>query len=163
MVFKTEAQSPEILVPPPSLIDNIDSHHHQHKKNSPYKNYESSTKISWWSQFTTLYRRKMLQFYRDRVIIIILFFFCNKNIKFIFLSLQNYMYLKISLHIFLGVIIGGLFFDIGNDGSKTLFNFGFCFTCLIVFLYIPMLPVLLHCKEFLLLLFLFFNIINVSL
>lgn len=56
------------------------------------------------------------------------------------------MYLKISLHIFLGFIIGGLFLDIGNDGSKTLFNFGFCFTCLIVFLYIPMLPVLLHCE-----------------
>ncbi|XP_031780550.1 ATP-binding cassette sub-family G member 1 isoform X2 [Nasonia vitripennis] len=79
-------------------------------------------KISWWEQFSTLFRRKMLQFYRDR----------------------NYMYLKISLHVFLGFIIGGLFLDIGNDGSKTLFNFGFCFTCLIVFLYIPMLPVLLH-------------------
>lgn len=24
-------------------------------------------KISWWQQFTTLFRRKMLQFYRDRV------------------------------------------------------------------------------------------------
>ncbi|OXU22442.1 hypothetical protein TSAR_008898 [Trichomalopsis sarcophagae] len=79
-------------------------------------------KISWWEQFSALFRRKMLQFYRDR----------------------NYMYLKISLHVFLGFIIGGLFLDIGNDGSKTLFNFGFCFTCLIVFLYIPMLPVLLH-------------------
>ncbi|XP_011501126.1 PREDICTED: ATP-binding cassette sub-family G member 1 [Ceratosolen solmsi marchali] len=87
-----------------------------------YKFSKEIAKISWWEQFTILLRRKMLQFYRDR----------------------NYMYLKISLHIFLGVIIGGLFLDIGNDGSKTLFNFGFCFTCLIVFLYIPMLPVLLH-------------------
>ncbi|CAB0036164.1 unnamed protein product, partial [Trichogramma brassicae] len=78
--------------------------------------------ISWWEQFSILFRRKMLQSLRDK----------------------NYLYLKIVLHIFLGFIIGGLFLDIGNDGSKTLFNFGFCFTCIIVFLYIPMLPVLLH-------------------
>ncbi|XP_033226559.1 ATP-binding cassette sub-family G member 1-like isoform X2 [Belonocnema kinseyi] len=80
------------------------------------------TKLSWWRQFMILLKRMMLQFYRDR----------------------NYMYLKMFLHVFLGFIIGGLFLGIGNDGSKTLFNFGFCFTCLIVFLYVPMLPVLLH-------------------
>lgn len=57
------------------------------------------------------------------------------------------MYLKISLHIFLGFIIGGLFLGVGDDGSKTLYNFGFCFACLIIFLYVPMLPVLLHCKQ----------------
>ncbi|XP_043269559.1 ATP-binding cassette sub-family G member 1-like [Venturia canescens] len=79
-------------------------------------------KILWHEQFFTLFRRRMLQCYRDR----------------------NYLYMKMSLHVFLGFIIGGLFLDIGNDGSKTLFNFGFCFTCLIVFLYVPMLPVLLH-------------------
>jgi len=60
---------------------------------------------------------------------------------------QNYMYLKISLHIFLGIVIGGMFFNMGNDGSKALFNFGFCFATLIFFLFIPMLPVLLYCKE----------------
>nr|CAD7438986.1 unnamed protein product [Timema bartmani] len=32
----------------------------------------------------------------------------------------------------------------GNDGSKTLFNFGFVYTCVIVFLYVPMLPILLQ-------------------
>lgn len=56
------------------------------------------------------------------------------------------MYFKMILHVFLGLTIGGLFLKIGTDGSKTLFNFGFCFACLIVFLYIPMLPVLLSCK-----------------
>jgi len=60
---------------------------------------------------------------------------------------QSYIYLKISLYIFLGLVIGGLFFNAGNDGSKALFNFGFCFASLIVFLYIPLLPVLLHCKK----------------
>ncbi|XP_063990040.1 ATP-binding cassette sub-family G member 1-like isoform X2 [Diachasmimorpha longicaudata] len=83
---------------------------------------DKNIKIPWWDQFCTLLRRMMLQFYRDR----------------------SYILLKISLHIFLGFVIGGLFLGIGNDGSKTLFNFGFCFACLIVFLFIPMLPVLLH-------------------
>ncbi|XP_012265456.2 ATP-binding cassette sub-family G member 1 [Athalia rosae] len=87
-----------------------------------YHKGENDRGASWCQQFKVLLSRMMLQFYRNR----------------------NYMYLKISLHIFLGFIIGGLFLGIGNDGSKTLFNFGFCFTCLIVFLYVPMLPVLLH-------------------
>ncbi|KAJ8669379.1 hypothetical protein QAD02_000638 [Eretmocerus hayati] len=108
MIAKTDTKCP--IVPM----------NHSYKPKS--KLSKEITEVSWWYQFTTLYRRKMLQFYRDR----------------------NYMYLKISLHIFLGVIIGGLFFNIGGDGSKTLFNFGFCFTCLIVFLYIPMFPILLH-------------------
>ncbi|CAD6242592.1 GSCOCT00009528001.2-RA-CDS [Cotesia congregata] len=95
------------------------------KKNSNGK-YElmnkKRLKASWKSQFTVLFKRMMVQHYRDR----------------------NYMYLKISLHIFLGLVIGGLFLGTGNDGSKTLFNFGFCLACIIVLLYVPMLPILLH-------------------
>ncbi|CAK9794778.1 ATP-binding cassette subfamily G member 4 [Anthophora quadrimaculata] len=83
---------------------------------------EKISKLSWMDQFVTLSKRMLLQLYRNK----------------------NYIYLKISLHIFLGFIIGGLFLNVGNDGSKTLFNFGFCFACLIVFLYIPMLPVLMN-------------------
>ncbi|KZC09021.1 PREDICTED: ATP-binding cassette sub-family G member 1-like [Dufourea novaeangliae] len=79
-------------------------------------------KLSWYDQFLVLSRRMMLQLYRNK----------------------NYLYLKIGLHIFLGFMVGGLFLNVGNDGSKTLFNFGFCFACLIVLLYVPMLPVLMH-------------------
>lgn len=50
------------------------------------------------------------------------------------------------MHIFLGIVIGALFWQMGNDATKTLFNFGFCFTIIITFMYIPMLPVLLECK-----------------
>lgn len=39
------------------------------------------------------------------------------------------------MHIFLGVVIGGLFWQMGNDATKTLFNFGFCFTVIIAFMY----------------------------
>ncbi|XP_015184714.1 PREDICTED: ATP-binding cassette sub-family G member 1-like isoform X2 [Polistes dominula] len=79
-------------------------------------------RISWYLQFITLFKRMMLQLYRDR----------------------KYVYLKISLYIFMGIINGLIFLNIGNDASKILFNFGFCFICLIIFLYIPMFPILLH-------------------
>ncbi|XP_014600224.1 PREDICTED: ATP-binding cassette sub-family G member 1-like [Polistes canadensis] len=79
-------------------------------------------RISWYIQFITLFKRMMLQLYRDK----------------------KYEYLKISLHIFLGFINGLIFLNFGNDASKTLFNFGFCFICLIIFLYIPMFPILLR-------------------
>lgn len=58
--------------------------------------------------------------------------------------------LNVCLYIFVGIMIGVLFLGMGNDGSKTLFNFGFCFTCIIVFMYCPLLPVLLNCKEIIL-------------
>lgn len=60
---------------------------------------------------------------------------------------QDYIYLKICLHIFVGFIIGGLFVNIGNDGSKIIYNIGFCLACLIFLLYVPMLPILMHCKK----------------
>lgn len=59
---------------------------------------------------------------------------------------QGYLVLKTMMHVFVGLVIGGLFYQMGNDGSKTLFNFGFCFVTIIIFMYIPMLPALLHCK-----------------
>ncbi|KAL6433358.1 hypothetical protein ACFW04_006493 [Cataglyphis niger] len=79
-------------------------------------------KVFWLDQFTTLIKRMILQLYRNK----------------------DYINMKISLQFFLGLIIGSLYFNMGNDGSRALFNFGLCFACLIVFLYIPMLPVLLH-------------------
>jgi hypothetical protein len=41
-----------------------------------------------------------------------------------------------------------MYYNMGFDGAKQLYNFGFCYVCIIVFLYVPMLPVLLRCKYF---------------
>ncbi|CAB3368402.1 Hypothetical predicted protein [Cloeon dipterum] len=78
--------------------------------------------LSGWDQFKVLLCRMLLQVWRD----------------------SSHLTLKLSLHLALGIIIGGMFYDMGNDGSKTMFNFGFCYTCIIFFLYIPMMPVLLQ-------------------
>ncbi|XP_039305436.1 ATP-binding cassette sub-family G member 1 isoform X2 [Solenopsis invicta] len=79
-------------------------------------------KTSWIDQFSTLVKRMMVQIYRNK----------------------NYMYLKIVLHFFIGLVIGALFFNMGNNGSKAYTNFFFCLSCIMIFLYLPMFPVLLH-------------------
>ncbi|PNF37193.1 ATP-binding cassette sub-family G member 1 [Cryptotermes secundus] len=77
---------------------------------------------SCWQQIRTLTCRMLLQMYRDR----------------------SYLYLQGLMYLFLIFIIGSLYYNMGFDGAKQLYNFGFCYTCIIVFLYLPMLPVLLH-------------------
>lgn len=56
------------------------------------------------------------------------------------------MKLRIYMTLFLGVIVGSIYQGIGNDASKALFNFGFCFTVAIAFMYNPLMPVLLQCE-----------------
>nr|CAD7452776.1 unnamed protein product [Timema tahoe] len=80
--------------------------------------FDSST----WAQFRILTYRMLLQSWRN----------------------PNYLSLKVGLYVFLILIVSMLFWRMGNDGSKTLFNFGFVYTCVIVFLYVPMLPILLQ-------------------
>ncbi|EFA01864.1 ATP-binding cassette sub-family G member 1 [Tribolium castaneum] len=78
-------------------------------------------KNSSWDQFKILLMRMWVQMWRNK----------------------SYLLLKVVLHIILGLLIGNLYIGIGEDGSKTIFNFGFFFTCVIFFMYIPMMPVLL--------------------
>lgn len=54
------------------------------------------------------------------------------------------MKLRIYMTFFLGLVVGGIYQGIGNDASKALFNFGFCFTVTIAFMYNPLMPVLLQ-------------------
>ncbi|XP_026479510.1 ATP-binding cassette sub-family G member 4-like [Ctenocephalides felis] len=78
-------------------------------------------RTTFWQQFKILFCRKVLQDYRN----------------------PSNMWLKIVLYIFLALLLGSTYYGMGNDASKTLFNFGYCFTCTISFLYLPMLPLLL--------------------
>ncbi|KAJ3646426.1 hypothetical protein Zmor_024014 [Zophobas morio] len=74
-----------------------------------------------WDQFKILLIRMWVQMWRNK----------------------SYLLLKVVLHIALGLLIGNMYIGIGEDGSKTIFNFGFYFNCIIYFMYIPMMPVLL--------------------
>ncbi|GBP31659.1 ATP-binding cassette sub-family G member 1 [Eumeta japonica] len=56
---------------------------------------------------------------------------------------KGYMWLRISMNLFLVGIISLLFWKMGNDASKTIFNLGYCYACIIAMLYVPMMPVLL--------------------
>ncbi|XP_018573814.1 ATP-binding cassette sub-family G member 1 [Anoplophora glabripennis] len=79
-------------------------------------NHESG----WLRQFYILIMRMWLQMWRDKC----------------------YLLLRVILYIAIGILIGNLYIGMGQDGSKTIFNFGFYFTCLIFFMYIPMMPIL---------------------
>ncbi|XP_014481482.1 PREDICTED: ATP-binding cassette sub-family G member 1-like, partial [Dinoponera quadriceps] len=82
-----------------------------------------------FDHFSILMHRMMLQLCRNR----------------------DHLYLKIYLYVFLGFIIGGTFNDMGYDGYKSIYNLGFCFTTVLIFLYIPTLPILLWFPEVLVL------------
>lgn len=46
----------------------------------------------------------------------------------------------------MGVVVGSVFFQFGNDASKTIFNYGYLFITLIIFMFTPLMPVLLKCE-----------------
>ncbi|XP_017773005.1 PREDICTED: ATP-binding cassette sub-family G member 1-like isoform X2 [Nicrophorus vespilloides] len=73
------------------------------------------------AQFKIILFRMWLQMYRDK----------------------TYLLLRFVVTLAIGLLIGNIFLGMGQDGSKTIFNFGFYYTCIIKFLYIPMMPVLL--------------------
>ncbi|KAJ6648259.1 ATP-binding cassette subfamily G member 4, partial [Pseudolycoriella hygida] len=75
-----------------------------------------------WGQFKVLFNRRWKQMWRD----------------------SCYMKLKIYLTLCMALLVGGLYQGCGNDATKALFNFGFCFTVIIAFMYNPLMPVLLQ-------------------
>ncbi|XP_018319945.1 ATP-binding cassette sub-family G member 4 isoform X2 [Agrilus planipennis] len=48
------------------------------------------------------------------------------------------MYLRLFAHILVGILIGGLYFNIGNDGAKVLSNLGFLFFNMLFLMYTSM-------------------------
>ncbi|XP_047120003.1 ATP-binding cassette subfamily G member 4-like isoform X2 [Schistocerca piceifrons] len=101
-------------------VNNNDTEHSSTTPLQTSKN-QYSFASSGWAQFRILTYRMLLQTWRN----------------------STYLKIKIVMYLFVAAIISGLFYNFGKDGSKTIFNFGFCYTCIIVFLYIPMMPVLL--------------------
>lgn len=52
--------------------------------------------------------------------------------------LQTLMYLRLFAHILVGILIGALYFKIGNDGGKVLSNLGFLFFNMLFLMYTSM-------------------------
>jgi len=90
--------------------------------NLPGLDHNLNFNSSLWQQIRILTYRMLLQTYRDK----------------------SYVYLHGLVYLFLIFIIGGMYYNMGYDGSKQLFNFGFCYCCIIVFLYVPLLPILIR-------------------
>jgi hypothetical protein len=56
------------------------------------------------------------------------------------------MYLRLFAHILGGLLIGALYYDIGNDGAKVLSNLGFLFFNMLFLMYTSMTITILSCK-----------------
>lgn len=56
------------------------------------------------------------------------------------------MYLRLFAHILVGFLIGALYYDIGDDGSKVLSNLGFLFFNMLFLMYTSMTITILSCK-----------------
>lgn len=54
--------------------------------------------------------------------------------------------MKFSVKFIMALLVGAMYTGVGNDATKALFNFGFAFTIIIAYLYMPMMPILLECK-----------------
>ncbi|XP_044008018.1 ATP-binding cassette sub-family G member 4-like [Aphidius gifuensis] len=86
------------------------------------KSYQKNTKIQWHIQFCVLLKRMMIQTIRD----------------------WKFILFKLIMYLLSGSLLGGIFFNLGVDGSKTISMFLFCFACSLFFGYIPMISIILH-------------------
>lgn len=59
---------------------------------------------------------------------------------------QTLMYLRLFAHILVGFLIGALYYDIGDDGSKVLSNLGFLFFNMLFLMYTSMTITILSCE-----------------
>lgn len=99
-----------------SLLDSNDS-----VVTLPNKN---SFPTSGWSQFWILLKRAFKTILRDKQL----------------------MHLRLLAHVIVGTIIGMIYYDIGNEGSKVLDNLGCTFFTMLFTMFTGMMPTILTCK-----------------
>lgn len=99
-----------------SLLDSNDS-----VVTLPNKN---SFPTSSWSQFWILLKRAFKTILRDKQL----------------------MHMRLLAHVIVGTIIGMIYYDIGNEGSKVLDNLGCTFFTMLFTMFTGMMPTILTCK-----------------
>lgn len=62
--------------------------------------------------------------------------------------LQTLTRLRLISHIIVGFLIGAIYYDIGNDGSKAMSNAGCVFFTVMFIMFTAMMPTILTCKSF---------------
>lgn len=102
------------------------------------------TPPSEFSKFFTLLYRTFLHLYRDWV---------NRNDIYCYLKtklfyFQTISHLRLALHLLVGLLLGVMFFNYGQDASKTFNNVGFFIISVVYLNYTSLMPAVLKCKDF---------------
>lgn len=79
---------------------------------------------SFWTQFSIIIGRMFLQMKRNNVILI----------------------MQAIHHIFSALVLGSIFYGIGNDAKMIRSNFNFCLAMMVFFIYTYAMVPILHCK-----------------
>lgn len=110
------------FVKKPIFVNPHHHHHHHRRVRNDKKAIVLVTPPSELLRFFVLFKRCMIQLYRDWTV----------------------THLKLILHFLVGVLLGLFFVDAGTDGSKTINNVGFLLITIVYLCYTSMMPAVLR-------------------
>lgn len=117
-------EKPDAASPLNACLDDISSVYGDTTQAHPTKK-DITFATSSWTQFTILLGRMLLQMKRNKTM----------------------LWIQLLHHVISGLLVGGIFFGIGDDASQVLANFKYCVSIVAFFMYTHVMVPVLICKS----------------